>query len=133
MLRGTIRGLLLAIVLALPLLAASGAAPATAARVATTSTSCLPSSLQTRLSQIRGRFGSIQVVSTYRKGARIRGSGKRSYHANCRAVDFVPPSGKYRAVTNWLYANHDGGVGTYTCMNHIHIDNGRNYRWSKCR
>lgn len=94
---------------------------------------CLPSVLRTRLAQVRKRFGSANVVSTYRKGARIRGSGKASYHASCRAVDFVPPSGKYSAVVRWLYANHEGGVGTYTCMSHIHIDNGPNVRWSKCR
>lgn len=100
---------------------------------ATTSESCLPGVLKTRLSQIRSRFGSIRVVSTHRPGARINGSGKPSYHGSCRAVDFVPPSGKYKAVTLWLYANHEGGVGTYSCMNHIHIDNGPNYRFSKCR
>jgi uncharacterized protein YcbK (DUF882 family) len=110
------------------------AGPATEARAqASTSESCLPGVLKQRLSQIRSRFGSIKVVSTFRKGATIRGSGKRSYHASCRAVDFVPPSGKYSAVVRWLYANHEGSVGTYTCMNHIHIDNGPNYRWSKCR
>ncbi len=112
-------------------LAFSGAGSFSSAEAA--STACLPGALQSRLSQIRERFGPIKVISTYRKGARIRGSGKRSYHANCRAVDFIPPAGKYRAVTNWLYANHEGGVGTYTCMNHIHIDNGPTYRWSKCR
>lgn len=131
MFKGTIQGVLLAMVLALPLLTVSGAAPGATAQAATTS--CLPPSLQNRLSQIRSRFGQVKVISTFRKGARIRGSGKRSYHASCRAVDFIPPPGRYRAVTNWLYANHDGGVGTYTCMNHIHIDNGPNYRWSKCR
>lgn len=104
-----------------------------AARGATTSESCLPKSLKTRLAQVRKTFGRIEVVSTHRPGARINGSGKTSYHANCRAVDFVPPSGKYRAVVRWLYANHEGGVGTYTCMSHIHIDNGPNVRWSKCR
>ena len=103
------------------------------ARGATTSESCLPGSLKSRLAQVRKNFGSIQVVSTHRPGATINGSGKRSYHATCRAVDFVPPSGKYSKVTRWLYANHEGGVGTYTCMNHIHIDNGPNVRWSKCR
>jgi uncharacterized protein YcbK (DUF882 family) len=82
---------------------------------------------------VRKNFGSIQVVSTHRPGATIRGSGNRSYHASCRAADFVPPKGKYGTVTKWLYANHEGGVGTYTCMNHIHIDNGPNVRWSKCR
>lgn len=100
---------------------------------ASTSESCLPGVLKTRLSQIRKRFGSISVVSAHRPGARINGSGKPSYHGSCRAVDFVPPSGKYKAVTLWLYGNHEGGVGTYTCMNHIHLDNGPNVRWSKCR
>ena len=108
-------------------------APAALARGASISESCLPGSLKSRLSQVRKNFGSIQVVSTHRPGATIRGSRNTSYHANCRAVDFVPPSGKYSKVTRWLYGNHGGGVGTYTCMNHIHIDNGPNVRWSKCR
>jgi uncharacterized protein YcbK (DUF882 family) len=117
------------------LLAAGTFAPSTAVARggATTSESCLPGVIKTRLAQIRKNFGAIQVVSTNRPGATIRGSGNRSYHANCRAADFVPPKGKYGVVTKWLYANHEGGVGTYTCMNHIHIDNGPNVRWSKCR
>ncbi len=97
------------------------------------SESCLPGALKQRLSQLRSRFGSISVVSAHRSGAKIKGSGKASYHASCRAVDFVPPSGKYAEVVRWLYANHEGGVGTYTCMSHVHIDNGPNVRWSKCR
>jgi uncharacterized protein YcbK (DUF882 family) len=115
------------------LTAALGASGAEARGGATTSESCLPSSVKSRLAQIRKNFGSIQVVSTHRPGATIRGSGNRSYHSSCRAADFVPPKGKYGTVTKWLYANHEGGVGTYTCMNHIHIDNGPNVRWSKCR
>ncbi len=107
--------------------------PAEARGGATTSKSCLPGVIRSRLAQVRKNFGSIQVVSTHRPGATIRGSGNRSYHASCRAADFVPPKGKYATVTRWLYANHEGGVGTYTCMNHIHIDNGPNVRWSKCR
>ena len=118
---------------ALTLVVSGLASPAAHARGATTSESCLPSSLKSRLAEVRRTFGGIQVVSTHRPGARINGSGKPSYHANCRAVDFVPPSGKYSKVTRWLYANHDGGVGTYTCMNHIHIDNGPSVRWTKCR
>ena len=118
----------------LALLTMAGAAVTGAeARGATTSESCLPKVLKSRLAQVRSNFGKIDVVSTHRPGARISGSGKSSYHSNCRAVDFVPPSGKYAKVTRWLYANHEGGVGTYTCMNHIHIDNGPNVRWSKCR
>ena len=118
---------------ALTLVVSGMTAPPAHARGATTSESCLPSSLKSRLAEVRRTFGGIQVVSTHRPGARINGSGKPSYHSSCRAVDFVPPSGKYSKVTRWLYANHEGGVGTYTCMNHIHIDNGPNVRWSKCR
>ena len=110
-----------------------GADPITMTPAQASSESCLPSVLKTRLAQIRQRYGKISVVSTFRKGATIRGSGKKSYHASCRAVDFVPPKGKYNEVVRWLYANHEGGIGTYTCMNHIHIDNGPNVRFSKCR
>ncbi|MEM1306605.1 MAG: D-Ala-D-Ala carboxypeptidase family metallohydrolase [Pseudomonadota bacterium] len=94
---------------------------------------CLPGVLKKRLAQIRKKFGKVTVISTFRRGARIRGTGRPSYHASCRAVDFNPPRGKYRAVARWLKANHSGGVGTYSCkMHHIHIDNGPRVRFHKC-
>ena len=97
------------------------------------STKCLPASLKHRLHQMRKKFGRIRVISTYRPGARIAGSGRPSYHASCRAVDFHPPRGKYRAVVNWLRKVHKGGLGTYSCgMRHIHIDNGPKVRFHKC-
>jgi uncharacterized protein YcbK (DUF882 family) len=110
-----------------------GADPITVTPAHASSESCLPTVLKTRLAQIRQRYGKISVISTFRKGATIRGTGKRSYHASCRAVDFIPPKGKYNEVVRWLYANHEGGIGTYSCMNHIHIDNGPNVRFAKCR
>ncbi len=95
--------------------------------------SCLPASIKNKLAQIRKKFGPVRIVSTHRPGARIAGSGKRSYHASCRAVDFHPPKGKYGAVARWLKANHKGGVGTYSCgMHHIHIDNGPRVRFHHC-
>jgi uncharacterized protein YcbK (DUF882 family) len=108
-------------------------APQSPVVAASTSESCLPSALRSKLSQIRSQFGSITVVSTHRPGARIPGMNRPSYHASCQAVDFVPPSGKYGAVLRWLQSNHGGGVGQYTCMSHIHIDTGPGYHWSKCR
>ena len=100
---------------------------------ASSSSSCLPGVLRQRLSQLRSRFGPIRLISTFRRGARIAGTGRRSFHASCRAVDFLPPRGKYRAVANWLKKNHFGGVGTYSCgMYHIHIDNGPRVRFHKC-
>lgn len=107
--------------------------PAYAAKSSSVKSSCLPASLKTKLAQIRKKFGPIRIISTHRPGARIAGSGKRSYHASCRAVDFHPPKGKYRAVASWLKANHKGGVGTYSCgMHHIHIDNGPHIRFHHC-
>ena len=98
-----------------------------------TSTSCLPGSVKSALWQIQKKFGSIKVVSTHRPGARIAGSGRQSYHASCRAVDFSAPSGKHAAVVKWLRSNFSGGIGTYSCsMHHIHLDNGPSIRWHKC-
>jgi Peptidase M15 len=100
---------------------------------ATAGTGCLPGVLKQRLSQIRQKFGPVRVISTFRRGARIAGSGRRSMHASCRAVDFKPPRGKYGQVVAWLKRNHGGGVGTYSCaMHHIHIDNGARVRYHHC-
>jgi hypothetical protein len=97
------------------------------------SSSCLPSALKARLSQISNKFGRVSVVSTYRRGARMP-NGRRSFHATCQAVDFNPPRGKYNQVANWLKANHSGGVGTYSCgMHHIHIDTGPRIRFHHCQ
>jgi len=94
---------------------------------------CLPGVLKQRLAQIRAKFGRISIISTHRRGARIAGSGRRSFHASCRAVDFSPPRGKYGAVVRWLKSVHGGGVGTYSCgMHHVHIDNGPRIRYHHC-
>jgi uncharacterized protein YcbK (DUF882 family) len=106
-----------------------GATPSSAQ----TSTSCLPSSVKATLNQIRAKFGPVQVVSTYRRGAVIAGTGRRSLHASCRAVDFNAPAGKRSQVIAWLRTNHKGGLGIYSCgMSHLHIDNGGHYTWNKC-
>ena len=119
----------LAAIVMLAVLSVTVTTPATKAYAA----GCLPASLKSKLSQIRAKFGPVSIVSTHRRGARIAGSGKRSYHASCRAVDFHPPKGKYRQVVAWLKANHAGGVGTYSCgMHHVHIDNGPRVRFHHC-
>jgi len=98
-----------------------------------TSLSCEPTVLRQTIEDIRHRFGPVQVISTNRPGARIAGTGHRSLHADCRAVDFNPPPGKYQEVVAWLKRNHHGGLGTYSCgMHHIHIDNGSSTHWHKC-
>lgn len=120
------RFLLLAALAVFGLSFAGGSSPASA------DSSCLPASLKGTLAKIRAKFGPIEIISAHRPGARTP-AGKQSYHASCRAVDFNPPRGKYAAVVAWLKANHNGGVGTYSCgMHHIHIDNGPSYRWHTC-
>lgn len=97
------------------------------------STSCLPGSLKSTLSRLQAKFGHVSVISTHRTGATIAGTGRPSYHASCRAVDFNAPSGRRAEVIAWLRANHHGGLGIYSCgMNHIHIDNGPSVQWNKC-
>lgn len=104
------------------------------ASTAEASRGCLPGSVKSMLRQIESRFGRVRVISSFRKGARIAGSGRRSYHASCRAVDFYPPKGKKAAVIAYLKRNFNGGIGTYRCrMHHVHIDNGPRVRWSKCQ
>jgi len=115
------------------LLTLGTAGPAEAAKGTSTSGGCLPASIKAKLNEIRSKFGPITIVSTFRRGARIAGSGHMSYHASCRAVDFNPPKGKYSAVLAYLQRTHSGGLGTYSCgMHHLHIDNGPNIRFHHC-
>ncbi len=95
---------------------------------------CLPSSITSKLNDIRSKFGSIVIISTHRPGAKIAGTNRTSYHASCRAVDFNVPRGKYNQVVKYLKQTWNGGVGTYSCnMHHIHIDNGPKVRFHKCQ
>ncbi|MFY0615550.1 MAG: hypothetical protein JXQ99_28740 [Hyphomicrobiaceae bacterium] len=126
MLNGSLRPILVLAVMA-------AALQLPAATSAQAGRGCLPGKIKSMLSQLESRFGRVRVISTFRKGARIAGSGRRSFHASCRAVDFHPPRGKYRAVLSYLRRNFGGGIGTYRCrMHHIHIDSGPRMRWSKC-
>ncbi|MGH6865690.1 MAG: D-Ala-D-Ala carboxypeptidase family metallohydrolase [Methyloceanibacter sp.] len=94
---------------------------------------CVPTVLRQAVEDIEGKFGPVQIISTHRPGATVAGTGRRSKHADCRAVDFNPPAGKHQGVVAWLKANHKGGIGTYSCgMHHVHIDNGAPSRWHKC-
>jgi uncharacterized protein YcbK (DUF882 family) len=97
-------------------------------RTPTTNTGCLPASLQQALADVQAKFGPVEVVSTHRPGARIAGTGHRSMHASCEAVDFRPARGTYGAVASYLRGSWRGGVGTYS-SGHIHIDTGANYHW----
>jgi hypothetical protein len=91
---------------------------------ASASRSCLTSAARNLLSRIEAQFGTMQVISTCRRGARIRNTGKVSRHASGNAVDFNAGSRK-GAVIGWLLANHhSGGTMTYRGSPHIHVDIG---------
>ncbi len=94
------------------------------ARGASASRSCLTSSARNLLSRIEQNFGKVQLISTCRPGARIRGTGKISRHASGNALDFNAGNRK-GAIVRWLIANHrSGGTMTYSGMSHIHVDIG---------
>jgi uncharacterized protein YcbK (DUF882 family) len=95
------------------------------------SASCLPGDVRAMLSEVARRFGSVTIISSHRAHAVIAGSGRESYHASCRAVDFRV-SDKW-AAWRWIDSNWNGGAGIYANSrhSHIHIDNGPHRRWSR--
>jgi hypothetical protein len=95
-----------------------------------TDRACLPAALKDVLATIETRYGPVRVISTHRPGARIAGTSHMSLHATCRAVDFHPPSGKYREVLAYLRASWKGGIGTYSGQHHhLHVDVGHAKHW----
>ena len=94
------------------------------------STSCLPASVKAKLNYIERHFGRVTVISTYRKNARIAGSGKPSKHRNCKAVDFHVHGNKAAAI-RWLWKQR-GEVIVYRCaMHHLHAGVG-SYKGHHC-
>lgn len=79
------------------------------------------------LERIEAQFGPVNVISGYRPGARIAGTGRISRHASGNAIDFDAGSRK-AAIVKWLIANHkNGGTMTYASMSHIHADIGPHF------
>jgi len=92
-----------------------------------TSRGCLTSSARALLGRIEAQFGSMQIISTCRPGARIAGTGRISRHASGNAIDFNA-GGRKGAVVRWLIANHkSGGTMTYAGMSHVHVDVGQRF------
>jgi len=92
-----------------------------------TSRGCLTSSARALLGRIEAQFGSMQIISTCRPGARIAGTGRISRHASGNAIDFNA-GGRKGAVVRWLIANHkSGGTMTYAGMSHVHVDVGQHF------
>lgn len=89
-----------------------------------TSRGCLTPAARALLGRIESQFGSVQIISTCRPGARIAGTGRISRHASGNAVDFNA-GGRKAAIVRWLIANHkSGGTMTYAGMSHVHVDIG---------
>ena len=88
-----------------------------------TPTKCLPASVKAKLNYIERHFGRVTVISTYRKNARIAGSGKPSKHRFCGAADFHVKGNKAAAI-RWLWKQR-GEVILYSGhFHHIHIAEG---------
>ena len=101
--------------------------PPTRREVAGASRNCLTPAARALLGRIETQFGTMQLISTCRPGARIAGSGRISQHASGNAIDFSAGSRK-GAVVRWLIANHkSGGTMTYSDMSHIHVDIGPHF------
>lgn len=66
-----------------------------------TSEKCLPSQLRNALSYLRSHYGKVTVISSFRRGAVIAGSRKRSKHATCQAVDFYVEN--QEKARQWLW------------------------------
>lgn len=49
----------------------------------------IPSEIANFLSRVRAQCGSVHVISTFRRGARIAGTHRKSCHATGQAVDYT--------------------------------------------
>lgn len=93
----------------------------------TASESCLPGSIRAALGRVRASCGKVRVISTFRRNARIAGSGRPSYHATCRAADFVAD---YRCAMRVL-AGWVGGLSKDPWrVRHLHMDTGPKVRFN---
>lgn len=84
------------------------------------SSKCLPGSLRAAMAHISRNYGRILIISTYRRGAIIAGTRKRSKHARCQAVDFKV-KGNQRAAVRWLQSQPLEVITYGGAMHHIHI------------
>lgn len=89
---------------------------------ASTSRSCLTGDTRAVLNRLEARVGKVQIVSTCRPGATIRGTGRQSKHAIGRAVDFNTRN-KQAAIS--FLRSQGVFVMTYCGMGHVHFNTGQ--------
>lgn len=89
-------------------------------------TSMLPVPLREWLDKVRVQCAGFRVISAYRPGARVAGSGRVSLHALKKAADFVV---KDYSCAQKVLAKFPGGLSTDPHrVNHLHIS-----YWPKSR
>ncbi len=78
----------------------------------------------------------VEIISAYRspkfndalakKGRRV---AAESRHTRGEAIDFSLPKVRAAKVGRWLWETFEGGVGTYSRNNFVHVDVGPKRRW----
>jgi hypothetical protein len=91
-------------------------------KMASTSRSCLTGDTRAVLNRLEARIGKVQVVSTCRPRARIRGTSRQSKHAIGRAVDF---NTRNKAAAISFLRSQGVFVMTYCGMSHVHFNTGQ--------
>ncbi|MCP4674089.1 MAG: YcbK family protein [Deltaproteobacteria bacterium] len=79
----------------------------------------------------------VNIISAYRspkfndslakKGRRV---AAESRHTRGQALDFSLSSSPAKEIGRWLWDNFDGGIGTYSKDNFVHVDVGPKRRWT---
>jgi hypothetical protein len=85
---------------------------------------CAPATIKRKLAEVAAQCGPVEVISTLRVNARVRGSGKPSLHRFCSpdigAVDFRI---RNYACARGALADWTGGQSTDPfAVGHLHID-----------
>ncbi|NJR13403.1 MAG: DUF882 domain-containing protein [Phyllobacteriaceae bacterium] len=91
---------------------------------------CVPASLKSVLNQVAAKFGPITVNSTVRSASKNRkvGGRSKSFHLDCRAVDFRV-HGSTKGLAAFLGKQKAvGGIKRYS-SGFYHIDNGPRRTW----
>ena len=98
----------------------------------------MPATLLDQAVAAAAHFGAtrIEVVSGFRSeklNELLRKKGhevaQRSHHMAGEALDFRIVGVTAVALSSWLAATYQGGLGTYGHSDFVHIDVGRNRRW----
>ncbi len=92
-------------------------------RISGKSMSAAPQPLQMWMRKVASACSGFKVISVCRPGARVRGSGRTSLHASCRAVDFQVASPTCAwGVLNRKGDRFPGGLSRdYKRVNHYHV------------